>query len=70
MQEITIDYDVTFNDYIDPTDWRSINDLEAFIREAVRANNWQSITININVREDQYYDYNYARRGRESLLEV
>jgi hypothetical protein len=52
MQEITIDYDVTFNDYIDPNDWRSINDLEAFIREAVRANNWQSITIHINVRED------------------
>lgn len=51
MEEITIYYDALFEEYIDYKDQRLITDLEAYIMEAIRANNWQSITIKINVVE-------------------
>ena len=52
MQEITIDYDASVEGYIDHEDQLWIPDLDAYIIEAIRANNGQSITIKINVLED------------------
>jgi hypothetical protein len=50
MHEITIDYSAMNDYYIDIyEDMAPIDDLEAYISETIRLNNYESITIHINV---------------------
>lgn len=50
MQEITIDYSAMNDQYIDIYEDRApIDDLEAYISETIKLNNYESITIKINV---------------------